>query len=508
MLKVAIVGRVNVGKSTLFNALVGSSVSVVWKEEGTTRDVVEAVAHSRKRSYVLMDTAGYFMTGHPLQVISERKSDEAVERADIVIAVFDAKSGPTEIDWEVRDKVLRAKKPHIFVINKADNKRLEVMAYELFSNFASDFIMVSATTKKGLDVLFSKLDEIADDLENERMSEAQDTSKIMGGSGGEFSDKALILEDFSTSSQKLSRILSEKRIKEIQDEVRRLTSGTHSEGLTSEVLVSSEKVTRKDVIRLAFVGRPNVGKSSLVNAVLGYPRCIVYHEPGTTRDAVRVPFEYRDYRFVIVDTPGVRRRSRIDEESLEFRSVGRALVAMQVSDVSILVVDSVEGVTHQDKHLMSFIERSGTALVVALNKIDIIRSLGPAGGVRKFVKAVESTLKFINWSYFVPTSATERSGIDELLEAVIRSYIAWSRRLKPSELLRIRNRLVELDFLRFQNPKIFQVGTCPPTFLIYVKDPTVLRRYQVAHVEKVIRSMFDFRGSPIHFRIKRHGEEF
>ncbi|MCS7214132.1 MAG: ribosome biogenesis GTPase Der [Candidatus Calescibacterium sp.] len=500
MLRVAIVGRVNVGKSTLFNALLGSSVSLVWKEAGTTRDVVEAIAHSKNRDYILMDTAGYVLEDHPLQKIMEKKSDEAIEKADIIIAVFDAKTGPTKIDWELRDKILKSKKPFIFVVNKVDNRNTEIQVYNLFANFAKDLILVSATTKKGIEQIFSKLDKIAEEIHKE--SEFYEDEKLKIAQDELYAEYEKLSKEISEGKiSKLEREILEKRKKEIEDELKKqLASG--------EVPEEIEERKPKGVIRIAFVGRPNVGKSSLINAILGYQRCIVYHEPGTTRDAIRIPFEYKNYKFIIVDTPGVRKRSKIDNESVEFRSVGRSIVAMQVSDVVVLVIDSFEGITHQDKHLASFIERTGSSLVIALNKIDIIKELKPAGGVVKITKALESGFRFIDWAYFVPTSATRRYGIDKLLDAAIKSFQSWSKKLKPSELLKIRDRLVKLDFIKFQDPKIFQVGIQPPTFLIYVNDPKILRRYQVSHVEKIIRSMYDFKGSPIHFRIKKHGEEY
>lgn len=471
MLKVAIVGRVNVGKSTLFNSLVGSAVSLVWKEPGTTRDVVEAIVHSERRDYLVMDTAGYFLTGHPLQQISEKMSDQAMAVADIIIAVFDAKTGPNKLDWHVRDKVLKSGKPYIFVVNKVDNKLLELSAYDLFSNFLDDFIMTSAVSKKGIDEIFSRLDEIADKIEV---------------------SKAISEDDFySLPSEKIGREIDfesiQKKIKEKSGE---------------------EQEEKRKFVRISFVGRPNVGKSSLVNAILGYQRCIVYEEPGTTRDAIRIPFYYKDYKFVIVDTPGIRRRSKIDKDSVEYKAVGGSVIAMSVSDVVILVVDSFEGITHQDKHLASFVERSGSALVVALNKIDIIKKMKPAGGIRKFVQALEGTMPFIKWAYFVPTSATEKYGIEELLDSIVKSYLSWSKKLKPSELIKIKNNLERLNFMKFQNPKIFQIGIRPPKFLLWVNDPSGIRKYQVSHVEKILRQTYDFRGTPLHFRIKAHGENF
>ena len=503
MIKVAIVGRVNVGKSTLFNSLLGSSVSISWKEPATTRDVVEAIAHSKKRDYLLLDTAGYFPEKSELQKLMEEQTEKAIEKADIIIAVFDVKSGITEIDMKIRDKVMRSGKPYIFVVNKVDSKHQELEALSEFHKLGDDFIMVSALHKKGIDELFEKLDEIADQIEqegsvynHEKEEEFQEEEKFQ---------RALASE----SLRKLEMEEERKREEEIEREVEKIVSGAEkSKTEKSNADGREDKEGALIRIRVSLVGRPNVGKSSLINAILGYPRCIVYDEPGTTRDAVRVPFDFDGMRFIFVDTPGVRRKARIEEGTIEFKSVGRSLTAIFVSDVCVLVVDSLEGITHQDKHIASLVERRGKALVVALNKMDVIRELKPAGGIGKIVQALQASAKFISWAYFIPVSAKTRYGIPNLLRAIDLSWRSWTRKLKPSELLRVRERLLRLDFMKRQNPKIFQVGVKPPTFLVYVNEPENLRKHQIMHIAKIIRGLYGFRGTPIHFRVKRHGERY
>lgn len=502
MIRVAIVGRVNTGKSTLFNTLTGSSVSITWKEPGTTRDVVEAIAHSKKRTYVLMDTAGYTFEDDPMYEIFKAQSDKAIEKADIIIAVFDLKSGFTDLDDMVRKKVIRSGKPFIFVVNKVDSKNLELLAFSEFSLLGKNFITVSALHRKNIEKIFEELDRIADELEKEKSEKSDYYSE-------EENFDLRMQEILSIQSLKeLERKIDEEREKEIQSAFRReiLKESEEAEKETHKEL--HEKKERSEKIRISFVGRPNVGKSSLVNAILGYERCVVYHEPGTTRDAIRIPFKFNNTNFILVDTPGLRKKSKIDIEGLEFKSVGRALTAIFVSDVCVLVIDSAEGVTHQDKAIAGLIERRGRGLVVAFNKIDIIKELKPAGGVGTFVSALKSSLKFIKWAYFIPVSAKTRYGIDGLLSSIKSSYQSWTKKLKPSELLKIRERLVQLDFMRNQNPKIFQLTVKPPTFLVYVNEPENLRKYQIKHIEKIIRQLYGFYGSPIHFRVKRHGEPY
>jgi GTP-binding protein len=168
MVKVAIIGKVNSGKSTLFNAMVGSSVSITWKEPGTTRDIVEAIAHSKKMDYVLMDTAGYApYEGHPLQKIMEEQTEKAINEADILICVFDAKSGFSEIDKKIRDRVIKSGKPYIFVVNKVDSKKEELLVYQDFHILGNDFIAVSALHKKNIEKILEKLDEISEKIERE-----------------------------------------------------------------------------------------------------------------------------------------------------------------------------------------------------------------------------------------------------------------------------------------------------------------------------------------------------
>jgi GTP-binding protein len=497
MVKVAIIGKVNSGKSTLFNAMVGSSVSITWKEPGTTRDIVEAIAHSKKTDYVLMDTAGYApYEGHPLQKIMEEQTEKAINEADILICVFDAKSGFSEIDKKIRDRVIKSGKPYIFVVNKVDSKKEELVVYQDFHILGNDFITVSALHKKNIEKIFEKLDEISEKIEDKEKS-SREKEKISN-------EKERILEDETQiligkeSLSKLELEIEKQREKEIEEISRELIE-------KGKALVKKERVEK---IRISFVGRPNVGKSSLINKILGYPRCIVYDEPGTTRDAVRIPFEYEGKKFILVDTPGIRKKSKIDKEEVEFKSIGRSLTAIFVSDVCILVIDSLEGITHQDRHIASLIERRGRALVVALNKIDIIRELKPAGGIGKIVEALKNSARFIKWAYFIPVSAKTGYGIPSLLEAIYSSYKEWTKALKPSELLKIREKLIQLDFMKNQNPKIFQVGIKPPTFLVYVNEPEYLRKHQIMHIQKIIRQLYGFYGSPIHFRVKRHGERY
>ena len=515
MIKVAIVGRVNVGKSTLFNSLLGSSVSISWKEPATTRDVVEAIAHSKKRDYLLLDTAGYFPEKSELQKLMEEQTEKAIESADIVIVVFDVKSGITEIDMKIRDKVMRSGKPYIFVVNKVDSKHQEIEALSEFHKLGDDFIMVSALHKKGIDELFEKLDEIADQIESERKKQFEEGKKQFEEIGKEeFDESVKDEEEFqrALASESLRKLEIEEEIrreKEIEREVEKIISGVEkSKAEKSKADGSEDKEGALIRIRVSLVGRPNVGKSSLVNAILGYPRCIVYDEPGTTRDAVRVPFDFDGMRFIFVDTPGVRRKARIEEGTIEFKSVGRSLTAIFVSDVCVLVIDSLEGITHQDKHIASLVERRGRALVVALNKMDVIKELKPAGGIGKIVQALQASAKFISWAYFIPVSAKTRYGIPNLLRAIQLSWRSWTRKLKPSELLKVRERLLRLDFMKRQNPKIFQVGVKPPTFLVYVNEPENLRKHQIMHIAKIIRGLYGFRGTPIHFRVKRHGEKY
>lgn len=615
MVKVAIIGRVNVGKSTLFNALVGSSVSISWGEPATTRDVVEAIGHSKKRDYLFLDTAGYFPEKSTLQKLMEEQTERAIEKADILIAVFDVNSGITEIDWEIRNKVMRSGKPYIFVVNKVDSKNKEIMALSEFHKLGDEFIVVSALHKKGLEELLEKIDELADEIEKRKEVEGKGTER----KSDFITQEELEVQKYlgTESLKKIERELEKRREKEIERESEKIISrffgsssedenenkydtesrrekfnllsgelgeesgkveegggeekgeGSEAEGIeekeekekemkyenmqmeeegleeeeyfenlgveefsefesvwgdTQELepekilereeeeeekkREKKEKTQKRVSVRVSIVGRPNVGKSSLVNAILGYPRCIVYDEPGTTRDAVRVPFDFDGMRFILVDTPGIRRKSRIEENTIEFKSVGRSLTAIFVSDVCILVIDSVEGITHQDKHIASLVERRGRALVVALNKIDIIKELKPAGGIGKIVSALKTSMKFLSWAYFIPVSAKTRYGIPNLLRAVHLSWESWTKRLKPSELLRIREMIKGLDFMRGQNPKIFQVGIKPPTFLVYVNEPENLRRHQIMHISKIIRKLYGFYGTPIHFRVKRHGEKY
>lgn len=411
--KVAIVGRPNVGKSTLFNAIVGSDVSVEFKEPGTTRDRVEAVVHSK---YTLIDTGGYFFGDDELERLIAKQTKIAFDEAYVCIVVFDGKQGLHPADMSLISEIIKSGKPSLFVVNKIDSHKDELFAHAEFSHLNLPMHFVSALHRKNLDELERAIEEL---VEHE-----------------------------------------------------------HETG------------TRAKPIRVAIIGRPNVGKSSLTNVILrqaGLPeRLIVHDKPGTTRDAIRVPFEFEGKYLILVDTPGIRRRSRVDRKGVEIKSVDKAIEAAEVSDVCVLVIDSSENVARQDKRLAGLLLRKGKPTVIAFNKIDLVDSIP---------KTIE--LGFISWARFVPTSAVKRTGIKQLLRNVIVAEAESRKKLKPTQLEELAKTL-RLK-LKGQNPKIYQKRVKPPVFELIVNSA---RQGVVNIAEKTIRDNFGFWGTPVKIDMK------
>lgn len=434
---VVIVGRPNVGKSTLFNRLVGERVAIVEPEPGVTRDRIYREAEWNGRKFVLVDTGGVVADPEgTIESAIRRQVEQALTEADLALFVVDAQVGLMPEDRVVADLLRRAGKPVLVVANKVDCFYPPPVLGEFYALGMGEPVPVSAA--QGLNT-GDLLDEI----------------------------------------------------------VARLPEKP-SETVPAEAL------------RVAVVGRPNVGKSSLVNAILGAERVIVSEIPGTTRDAVDTPFRRGEKSYILVDTAGIRRKSRI-EMPVERYSVLRARKAIERARVAVLVLDAVEGVTAQDQRIAGMIEEAGRAVVVAVNKWDLVPP--ERKNAATYREAVREELDFVGYAPIVFTVATTGKGVGQLLDAVDVAAANATRRVPTAEL----NALLEEATLRNPPPQVggkrlkiyraTQVAINPPVFLLYVNDPEFMHFSYRRYLENQLRAAYDFTGTPIRFKLRRKKEK-
>lgn len=430
---VAIVGRPNVGKSALFNRLVGRRVAIVEDQPGVTRDRLYGQASWRERSFTVIDTGGYVSEGgEPVVAQVRAQAERAMQEADVILFTVDARSGLVPEDREVAQRLREGRRPVILVVNKTDDPR-HLGVYEFYELGLGDPHAVSALHGLGINDL---LDAVT----------------------------ALLPEAVPESAAAAA-------------------------------------------VRVAVVGRPNVGKSSLVNAVLGEDRVVVDSRPGTTRDAVDTPFRWAGRDFVLIDTAGLRRKARIDRR-VERYSAGRALGAIDRADVAVLVLDAQEPIVEQDQEIARYTQERGRALVAAVAKWDLV---SPAPQMHQTARdRVMAGLRFTPYAVLVATSAVRGWGIHALIDGVARAADAHSRRVPTGPL----NRIVEQAEQAHLPPadrsgrqgKIYyatQPSVKPPTVVCFVNDPTLFPDEYRRYLEHRLRGAFDFVGTPIRIQFRR-----
>ena len=432
----AIVGRPNVGKSALFNRLIGSRQALVEDIPGTTRDRLYADVEWGEQAFTLVDTGGLEPTGEAgYAPLVKHQVEMALAEADVVLLVVDARDGLTATDLEIADLLRRSAKPLILVANKADNEARRQACVQFYELALGDPLPVSAQHGVGLADLMDRLAQL--------LPEAPGEVSAIG-------------------------------------------------------------------LRLAIVGRPNVGKSMLLNAILGQERVIVSAEPGTTRDAIDTAFRYLDRDLVLVDTAGIRRRGRI-QGGLERHSVLRAEQAIDRADVALLVIDATEGVTAQDAHITGYVAEAAKGLVVAVNKWDLV----PADDEprKDFVRAARARLRFVPWAALCLVSAKERTGIDELLAAGVSAGAAREQRVPTAELnVSMRRALAghgppSVRGRRLKLLYITQAAVRPPTFVFFVNDAALLHFSYRRYLENSIRRAFGFQGTALRLIFRSRSEE-
>lgn len=434
---VAVVGRPNVGKSTLFNRLAGERISIVQDTPGVTRDRIYADVEWLNHKFTLIDTGGMEPGAEDIilkQILQQ--AEIAIETADVIIFLCDVKQGMTEDDIQVANILRRTKKPIVLVINKVDQLHKDNLEVFEFYNLAiGDPVAISAGQALGL--------------------------------------------------------------------------GDMLDAVVSYFPKAGEEEEEDETIKVAIIGKPNVGKSSLINKILGEDRLIVSNIPGTTRDAIDTLVEINGDKFVFIDTAGMRRKSKVKEEIERF-SIIRAVAAVERADVAILVVDAQEGITDQDTKIAGIAHERGKAAIVVVNKWDLIEKDDKTMNV--FLKDIANDLAYMAYAPRVFISALTGQRISKMLETI--KVVSNNHALRISTGL-LNDVLIEATAMQ-QPPadkgrqlKLYymtQVSVKPPTFVIFVNEKSLMHFSYRRYIENQLREAFGFVGTPIHFIIREKGE--
>lgn len=423
---VAIVGRANVGKSTIFNRMVGERISIVEDVAGVTRDRIYAKASWLTKEFSVIDTGGIELENASFTTQIKMQAEIAIEEADVIVFVVNGREGITKEDEYVARLLQKSRKPIILVVNKIDDNQFRDYIYEFYALGVGDPIPVSGSHGIGMGDL---LDQIINQLD-------------------------------------------------LQDEE-----------------------TNEDEISFSIIGRPNVGKSSLTNAILGEERVIVSNIEGTTRDAIDTPFVKDGQKYRVVDTAGMRKKGKV-YENIEKYSILRALTSIEKSDVILVVIDGETGIREQDKHVAGYAHEAGKGVVIVYNKWDLVDK--DEKTMQKKQKEIYEQFKYLDYARIVFTSAKTGQRVDQIFPLIQESYENSRKRVQTSVLNDV---LVDAQLM---NPtttfnggrlKIFyanQVAVCPPTFVLFSNDPQYLHFSYKRYLENRLREAFGFEGTPIH----------
>ena len=436
---VAIVGRPNVGKSTLFNALAGDNISIVKDTPGVTRDRIYADVTWLDRTFTLIDTGGIEPDSSDIILSRMREQAQiAIDTADVIIFITDVRQGLVDSDAKVADMLRRSGKPVRLVVNKVDSHQKYMMdVYEFYNLGIGEPIPISAANRQGLGDM---LDEV---------------------------------------------------IKEFPDK--------------------SEEEDQDDIPKIAIVGKPNVGKSSLINKLLGEERVIVSPVAGTTRDAIDTTVKRNGQEYVFIDTAGLRRKSKIKEE-LERYSIIRTVTAVERCDVAVLIIDATEGITEQDAKIAGIAHERGKGIIIVVNKWDAIDKTDKT--IYEYTNKIKTVLSFIPYAEFVFVSALTGQRMNKLFEMIDMVRENQTLRIATGVLNEILAEAVALQQPPSDKGKrlklyyMTQVAVKPPTFVVFVNDKELMHFSYTRYLENKIRDAFGFKGTSLKFLIReRKGKD-
>ena len=445
---IAIIGRPNVGKSTLFNRLVGQKLALVDDEPGVTRDRREGEARLGDLEFTIIDTAGLDEGAKgSLTARMQEQTETAIKLADALMFVVDARAGLTPTDRTFADFARRADKPVLLLANKSEGKHGDAGAMEAYALGLGDPIQISAEHGEGLGELYDALRALLPkraDEDDEDEDEAED--------------------DFATRP-----------------------------------------------IRVAIVGRPNAGKSTLINHLLGEERLLTSPEAGTTRDSIAVEIAWKGRTFRVFDTAGLRRRSRIDEK-LEKLSVADALRAVRFAEVVVLVMDSQNRFEEQDLRIADLIEREGRALVIAINKWDLVE--GKPGQISALRRDADHLLPQVTGVPVVAVSGLMGEGIDRLMQAIVEAYAVWNKRVATAGLNRWFEQAVAanpppaVSGRRLKLNYITQAKARPPSFVLFCSRADAVPQSYLRYLTNSLREAFELPGTPVRITLREKANPF
>lgn len=422
---VAIVGRPNVGKSTLFNRIINQRLAIVEDKPGVTRDRNYAQAEWMGHKFDLIDTGGITWEGGKIEEEIRAQAEIAIEEADVIVMLTSVVNHMTDLDERVAHLLYRTQKPVILAVNKADNPEQRNDIYDFYSLGLGDPIPVSSSHGTGIGDL---LDAIVDKFPEDKDTQAE------------------------------------------------------------------------DVISFSVIGRPNVGKSSIVNKLLGEDRVIVANEEGTTRDAVDTPFTKDGVKFKVVDTAGIRRRGKVYEKTEKY-SVLRAMSAIERSDVVLLVLDASTGIREQDKHVAGYAHEAGRGIIIVVNKWDLPKKNSISA--KEFEREIKEEFQYLDYASILFVSAKTGQRLDQIPSMVKEVYDNQNQRIQSSvlnDLLLEASKLVPTPMVKGKRLRVYymtQVSTNPPTFVVFVNDPELMHFSYERFLINQLRQNFDFTGTPI-----------
>jgi GTP-binding protein len=504
---VAIVGRPNVGKSTIFNRVVGERMAVIEDKPRTTRDRQYAAAEWNGRRFILVDTGG--LEQHPGDAIEEKVQDQArlaIRESDVILFVVDAEAGETPSDAEAADLLRTAKAPVIVAVNKADNQKRELEGAEFHRYGWEETYFISAVHGRGtgdlLDaVVWALPPESAQELERKRREEEAE-------SWLEEEWTAVDLEATAAAGAAAFDGDGPDHDPETAD------GGEADERvLLWDARAAADREAAARPLKVTIVGRPNVGKSSLLNALLGEERTIVSDIPGTTRDAIDTELSWNGRQVRLVDTAGLKRRGKIaGGPAAERFSSLRSIKAISRADVAVLVLDAMDGLTAQDAHVAGYVLEEGKGLVLALNKWDRVEK--DPDTFDEYVERLRRDAPFLHFAPVIAISARTGQRVGRVLEAAAEIAVARRQRISTGEFNRL---LSEATFrqvppaVKGRRPKLLygtQAGIEPPTFVIFATDAQAIHFSYARYLENRLRASFGFAGTPVRliFRTRTRAE--
>ncbi len=485
----AIVGRPNVGKSTLFNRIVGSRTAIVEDRARTTRDRLYGDAEWNGRRFVIVDTGGLEIdTDDPIELRVQEQARLAIAQADVIVFVVDAVTGLSPADQEAATLLRRATAPVIVAVNKADNEKRELEAAEFHALGWDETYAISASHGRGTGDL---LDTIVWALPPETPQEIARKAREAEAETWADAVAAGELEPFVV-------VGPEEGDRADGDDA---ADDTELAAAKWDAAIAAEADT--EPASIAFVGRPNVGKSSLLNALLGEDRAIVSDVPGTTRDAIDTRLAWGRTEVILIDTAGIRRRGKVASgPAAERYSTLRALSALSRADVVVLVIDAVEGLTSQDAHVAGYAVEEGKGLVVAVNKWDLVEDKTDRT-FDQYTEWIRNEVPFLDFAPIVSISAKTGQRVGRVLEAAIDIWAERRRRIPTGELNRMLLAATERTPpppVRGKRPKLFyatQAAIAPPTFVFFASDASAVHFSYRRYLENRLRETFGFDGTTI-----------